>query len=162
MVYRNTLVREQSRRKYRLLLARVYKYLFKIQSSIISIRYWICNSSIIVYVYYITLCIIEYIEDFSCVSYVFPHISELTWLYKLGCYCFSPRGWVKGSDCPDVHKEVKAITARGKRREANILPLLRVGQIKKRTKNHLFRLPADVVQGRNSLFDDYSDDENHL
>lgn len=38
MVYRNTLVREQCRRKYRALLARVYKYLFKIQSLIKLIR----------------------------------------------------------------------------------------------------------------------------
>lgn len=38
---------------------------------------------------------------------------------------------LKDSDCPDVYKEVEAITTRGKRREADILPLLRVGQIKK-------------------------------
>lgn len=62
---------------------------------------------------------------------------------------------VKDFDYPD-YKEVKATTMRGKRREANILPLLRVGQIKK-DENHLFRLPADVVQGRNSLFDDFND-----
>lgn len=45
---------------------------------------------------------------------------------------------------------------RGKRREANILSLLKVRQIKK-DENHLFRLPADVVQGRNSLLDDLND-----
>lgn len=38
MVYRNTLVREQCRLEYRLLLARVHKYLFKIQSLIMLIR----------------------------------------------------------------------------------------------------------------------------